>query len=55
MPRKKAMTVFFKYHPHVSLGQFDITVYLNGWDKDAEPDRYLYLCADGKKAAEWTA
>ena len=48
--RKKGHDCFFRYHPHVSFGQFDVTVYLNGWDKDIEPDRCLYLCADGKKS-----
>ena len=48
--KKKGYDCFFSYNPHVSFGQFCVTVYLNGWDKDVVPDRCLYLCADGKKS-----
>lgn len=48
--KKKGYDCFFSYNPHVSFGQFCVTVYLNGWDKDIEPDRCLYLCAGGKKS-----
>ncbi len=46
--KEKGHHVFFSYSPHVDSGEILVSVYKNGWEEDADPDKRFTVTISGE-------